>query len=61
MSHSVTKTKIRNFKTQIINLKLLSNNRSGAEAYKDIIEKIHKQKIHIRVYGEMQHLILRTQ
>lgn len=61
MSHSVTKTKIRNFKTQIINLKLLSNNRSGAEAYKDIIEKIHKQKIHIPVYGEMQHLILRTQ
>lgn len=51
----------KNFRIQILNLKLMSNNRRGDEAYKDIVARIKNQKIHIAVYGENQHMILRTQ
>lgn len=51
----------KKFSIQIVNVKLMSNNRSGDEAYKDIFSKIKSQKIHIPVYGESQHMILRTQ
>ena len=51
----------KNFSIQIINIKLMSNNRQGDEAYKEIVSQIKSQKIHIPVYGENQHMILRTQ
>lgn len=51
----------KNFSIQIINIKLMSNNRQGDEAYKKIVSQIKSQKIHIPVYGENQHMILRTQ
>ena len=51
----------KNFSIQIVNVKLMSNNRSGDEAYKDVFSRIKSQKIHIPVYGESQHMILRTQ
>ncbi len=51
----------KNFRIQILNLKLMSNNRQGDEAYKDIVTRIKNQKVHIAVYGENQHMILRTQ
>lgn len=51
----------KSFSIQIINIKLMSNNRRGDEAYKEIVSQIKSQKIHIPVYGENQHMILRTQ
>ena len=39
------------FSIQIVNVKLMSNNRSGDEAYKDVFSRIKSQKIHIPVYG----------
>lgn len=51
----------KSFCIQIINVKLMSNNRRGDEAYKEIVSQIKNQKIHIPVYGENQHMILRTQ
>lgn len=54
------KTRELKYDVQIANIKLLSNRRSGKEAYVDIISKIHDQKISIPVYGDT-HLILRTQ
>lgn len=51
----------KSFNIQIINIKLMSNNRRGDEAYKEIVSQIKSQKIHTPVYGENQHMILRTQ
>lgn len=51
----------KNFSIQIVNIKLMSNNRQGDEAYKNIVSQIKNQKIHIPIYGENQHMILRTQ
>ena len=51
----------KNFSIQIVNVKLMSNNRSGDDAYKQVISRIKNDKIHIPVYGENQHMILRTQ
>lgn len=48
------------YNVQIINIKLLSNNRSGDTAYSDIIKEIHGKKISIPVRGGKQ-AILRTQ
>ena len=50
----------RNYKVQMINIKLLSNNRSGDNAYTDIITQIKNHKVSISVYGDT-HMILRTQ
>lgn len=47
------------FSIQLINIKLLSNKRSGDEAYKDIINQIHSKKISVPVKGG-KHAILRT-
>lgn len=47
------------FKVQIVNIKLLSNTRSGDAAYEDIIRKIHENKVSIPVLGDT-HMILRT-
>jgi len=51
----------KNFSIQIVNIKLMSNNRQGDEAYKNIVSQIKNLKIHIPIYGENQHMILRTQ
>lgn len=51
----------KNFSIQIVNIKLMSNNRQGDEAYKNIVSQIKNPKIHIPIYGENQHMILRTQ
>ena len=50
----------RSYKVQMINIKLLSNNRSGDNAYTDIISQIKDNKISISVHGDT-HMILRTQ
>ena len=50
----------RSYKVQMINIKLLSNNRSGNNAYTDIISQIKDNKISISVHGDT-HMILRTQ
>lgn len=53
--------KIRNlnYKVQLINVKLMSSNRSGNAAYIDIMQKIAQNKISAAVYGQ-RHMILRT-
>lgn len=55
------RTSNRTFKVQIVNIKLLSNDRRGDNAYIDIINQIKQRKISIPVFGETQHMILRTQ
>ena len=54
-------SKIRslNYKVQLINVKLMSSNRSGNAAYIDIMQKIAQNKISAAVYGQ-RHMILRT-
>lgn len=52
-------TKEKQFNIQLLNIKLLSKKRSGDDAYKNIITKIHEQKISIPVKGG-KHAILRT-
>ncbi|WP_308601091.1 DUF4747 family protein [uncultured Dysgonomonas sp.] len=51
--------KEKTFSIQIVNIKLLSNQRGGDEAYKDIINQIHSKKISVPVKGG-KHAILRT-
>ena len=48
-----------NYKVQMINVKLMSRNRSGDAAYLDIIKKINQNKISIPIRGD-RHMILRT-
>lgn len=43
--------KEKNFKIQIVNIKLLSNTRSGDDAYKEIITKIKNEKVSVPVSG----------
>lgn len=48
-----------NYKVQMINVKLMSIERSGDAAYADIIQKINQSKISIPIRGD-KHMILRT-
>lgn len=56
---ATNKPKEQTYKVQIINIKLLSNDRSGIGAYVDIIKSIHRNKVSIPVIGDT-HMILRT-
>ena len=47
-------------KIQVINIKLLSNSRSGSEAYTELFRVLYGDKIHSKVFGD-KHFILRTQ
>lgn len=51
--------KERRFSIQLVNIKLLSNQRNGDDAYKDIINQIHSNKISVPVKGG-KNAILRT-
>ena len=53
------KPKEQTYKVQIINIKLLSNERKGSPAYEEIIKNIHQNKVSIPVIGNT-HMILRT-
>lgn len=53
------KIKELNYKVQMINVKLMSRERSGDAAYIDIIQKINQNKISIPIRGD-RHMILRT-
>lgn len=53
------KPKELTYKVQILNIKLLSNDRKGSSAYEDIIKGIHQNKISIPVISNT-HMILRT-
>jgi hypothetical protein len=53
------KIKEKRFNIQLVNLKLLSNTRSGDNVYKEIISKINKNKISVPVRGG-KNAILRT-
>lgn len=44
----------KNFSIQIVNIKLMSNNRQGDEAYKNIVSQIKNQKIHIPIYPQIR-------
>lgn len=48
------------YKVQMLNMKLLSNERHGDEAYKSIIKDIFRRKIKIPVYGDAN-MIFKTQ
>ena len=48
-----------NYKVQMINVKLMSDSRSGDAAYTDIIKKINQEKVSIPIRGD-RHMILRT-
>lgn len=52
-------SKQKHYRIQILNIKLLSNNRKGDSAYKDIIDSIFKNKINVPVRGG-KNAILRT-
>lgn len=54
------KIKELNYKVQMINVKLMSDDRSGDAAYTDIIKKINQKKVSIPIRGD-RHMILRTQ
>ena len=49
-----------NYKVQVVNVKLMSDKRSGDAAYTDIMQKIARNKINAAVYGQ-RHMIMRTQ
>lgn len=49
-----------NYKVQMVNIKLMSDKRSGDAAYIDIMQKIARNKVTAAVYGQ-RHMILRTQ
>lgn len=53
------KIKELNYKVQMINVKLMSDSRSGDAAYTDIIKKINQEKVSIPIRGD-RHMILRT-
>lgn len=49
-----------NYKVQMVNVKLMSDKRSGDAAYIDIMQKIARNKVTAAVYGQ-KHMIFRTQ
>ena len=49
-----------NYKVQLLNVKLMSDKRSGDAAYIDIMQKIAQNKVTAAVYGQ-RHMIFRTQ
>lgn len=53
------KPKEQTYKVQIVNVKLLSNERKGNSAYEEIIRSVHQNKVSIPVFGNT-HMILRT-
>lgn len=53
------KVREKKFNIQLVNIKLLSNKRKGKDAYKDILYKIHENKISVPVRGG-KHAIIRT-
>lgn len=57
---SERKIKELNYKFQVVNVKLMSGERSGNAAYTDIIQKIAHNKVAAPVSGQ-RHMILRTQ
>lgn len=59
MNMEESKIRSLNYKVQLINVKLMSSNRSGNAAYIDIMQKIAQNKISAAVYGQ-RHMILRT-
>lgn len=57
---SERKIKELNYKFQVVNVKLMSAERSGDAAYTDVIQKIARNKVAASVSGQ-RHMILRTQ